>query len=150
MSGPRRLLLVAAAVAAAVLAFVLLKPGGDGEGGSRPAATAGREPTRTGARPDTALRESRIERVQLRGARPVGGPRRVEVARGDTVRIVIAADAPDELHLHSYDVTRVATPGRPARFTVRADAEGEFELESHTAEDAGLEPRVLTLVVRPS
>lgn len=149
MSGSRRLLLVAAAVAAAVLAFLLLRPG-DEEGGGSPTATVAHQPAGAGALPGTARRAPRVERVQLRAARPVGGPRRVEAQRGDTVRIVITADAPDELHLHGYDMTRVAAPGRPARFTVRADAEGEFELESHTAEDAGLEPRVLTLVVRPS
>ena len=44
----------------------------------------------------------------------------------------------------------VVFPGAPARFNFTADAEGVFELESHTAEDAGLEPLVARLVVNPS
>jgi len=66
------------------------------------------------------------------------------------VRIVIAADAADELHLHGYDITREAMPGRPARFRFKANLEGVFEIESHIAEDAGKDPLVVRLVVEPS
>ena len=66
------------------------------------------------------------------------------------MRIVVAADAPDEIHLHGYDLTREAAPGAPARFNFTADLEGVFEIESHTAEDAGLDPLVARLLVNPS
>ena len=65
-------------------------------------------------------------------------------------RSSIARDAPDELHLHGYDITREAAPGQPARFQFKAEPEGVFEIESHTAEDAGKDPLVARLVVEPS
>ena len=86
----------------------------------------------------------------MRGGSVVGGAQDIEVARGDTVRIVVTSDAPDEIHLHGYDITRNPAPGKPARFQFRADAEGAFEIESHVAEDAGLDPLVARLVVEPS
>jgi hypothetical protein len=41
-------------------------------------------------------------------------------------------------------------PGKPARFSFEANLEGQFELESHVAEDAGRDPKVANLVVEPS
>jgi FtsP/CotA-like multicopper oxidase with cupredoxin domain len=79
-----------------------------------------------------------------------GGAKNIDVAKGDTVRIVVTADAPDEIHLHGYDITRNAAPGQPARFRFKANAEGSFEIESHVAEDAGLDALVARLVVSPS
>ena len=53
------------------------------------------------------------------------------------MRIVVSADAEDDLHLHGYDIEKTAAPGKPARFDFDASIEGQFEMESHTAEDAG-------------
>jgi FtsP/CotA-like multicopper oxidase with cupredoxin domain len=80
----------------------------------------------------------------------VGGAQDIEVESGDTVQIVVTSDAPDEIHLHGYDITRNPAPGQPARFRFKADAEGSFEIESHVAEDAGKDPLVARLVVQPS
>jgi hypothetical protein len=80
----------------------------------------------------------------------VGGTKDVEVEAGETVRIVVSADAPDEIHLHGYDITRDAAPGRPARFRFDANLEGIFEMESHVAADAGRDPLVARVVVEPS
>jgi heme/copper-type cytochrome/quinol oxidase subunit 2 len=91
-----------------------------------------------------------VTRLQMRGGSVVGGAQDIEVARGETVRIVVTSDAADEIHLHGYDITRNAAPGQPARFRFRADAEGAFEIESHVAEDAGRDPLVARLVVEPS
>ena len=41
-------------------------------------------------------------------------------------------------------------PGKPARFDFEANLEGQFEMESHVAEDAGRDPLVANLVVEPS
>ncbi len=86
----------------------------------------------------------------MRGGEVVGGPQGITVKNGDVVRIVVTSDAPDEIHLHGYDITRTPEPGEPARFQFRADAEGAFDIESHVAEDAGLDPLVARLVVEPS
>jgi hypothetical protein len=63
---------------------------------------------------------------------------------------VVSSDAPDEIHLHGYDIELEAAPGAPARFSFKANLEGVFEMESHTAEDAGQEPLIANLVVNPS
>ena len=66
------------------------------------------------------------------------------------MRIVVSADAHDDIHLHGYDIEKEVGPGEPARFDFKASLEGQFEMESHVAEDAGREPKVANLVVEPS
>ena len=70
--------------------------------------------------------------------------------KGDRVRIVVSSDAPDDIHLHGYDIEKPVEKGKPARFDFVADIEGIFELESHVAEDAGRDPLVGKLTVEPS
>jgi hypothetical protein len=79
----------------------------------------------------------------------VGGPAEIHAKNGDTVVIIVGADAADDIHLHGYDIEKQAEPGKPAIFRFKANLEGEFELESHVAEDAGREPLVGTLIVEP-
>jgi FtsP/CotA-like multicopper oxidase with cupredoxin domain len=159
MSRTGRIALVAAALAVAVLAFVIAQPGDDEDGGER--ATTAPAQTDTGdgggAMAPAATEEEpppppepQVTRLSMRGGSVVGGPQDIEVERGETVGIVVTSDAPDEIHLHGYDITRNAAPGQPARFRFRADAEGAFEIESHVAEDAGRDPLVARLVVQPS
>jgi FtsP/CotA-like multicopper oxidase with cupredoxin domain len=162
MSRNQRIALVVAAVAVAVLAFVIAQPGDDEDGGERAATTPAQTDTGGGsgdggAQAPTATEEEpppppepEVTRIQIRDGSVVGGPKDIEVTRGDTVRIVVTSDAPDEIHLHGYDITRNPEPGKPARFQFTADAEGAFEIESHVAEDAGLDPLVARLVVEPS
>ena len=154
----QRILLVAAALVVAVVAFVIAQPGDDEDegqsAGNTPAQTetgssADGEPEPTETQP-AAPPEPEVTRIRLRGGTVVGGAKDIEVAPGDTVRIVVASDAPDEIHLHGYDITRNVAPGRPGRFRFRANAEGAFEMESHLAEDAGRDPLVARLVVEPS
>jgi hypothetical protein len=79
----------------------------------------------------------------------VGGVKRIEAAKGDTVRFVVTADAADEIHLHGYDLYRDVAPGKPARFVVKADIEGVFDIESHEAEHSGKDALIAKLVVEP-
>jgi hypothetical protein len=163
MKRNQRIALVAAALAVAVLAFVIAQPGDDEDGGesagSAPAAqteTGGgsggsaAEPTETEESPPPPPPEPEVTRIRIRGGSVVGGAKDIEVERGDAVRIVVTSDAPDEIHLHGYDITRNAAPGQPGRFRFKANAEGAFEIESHVAEDAGRDPLVARLVVQPS
>jgi hypothetical protein len=139
MSRNQRLGLVALAVAVAVIAFVLARHGDDDDGDDRAATEA---PTATSEAPPPAPAP---ERVRIRGGEVLGGVRKITVEKGATVRIVVTSDAPDEIHLHGYDITRAVAPGRPARFRLKADAEGEFEIEAH---DLG-HKKVASLVVEP-
>jgi FtsP/CotA-like multicopper oxidase with cupredoxin domain len=159
MSRTGRIALVVAAVAIAVLAFVIAQPGDDEDGGERAATTPAQTDTGNGGGATAPAEteeepppppEPEVTRIRMRDGEVAGGPQDIEVERGDTVRIVVTSDAPDEIHLHGYDITRRPAPGRPARFQFRADAEGAFEIESHVAADAGLDPLVARLVVQPS
>jgi FtsP/CotA-like multicopper oxidase with cupredoxin domain len=162
MSRNQRIALVVAAVAVAVLAFVIAQPGDD-DGGEQAATTPAQTeteggsgdggtpaPTETEGEEPPPPPEPEVTRIQMRDGTVVGGAKDIEVTRGDTVRIVVSSNAPDEIHLHGYDITRTPAPGKPARFQFRADAEGAFEIESHVAEDSGLDPLVARLVVEPS
>jgi heme/copper-type cytochrome/quinol oxidase subunit 2 len=147
-------MLVIAALAVAVVAFLIANPGSDDEAGDQAAQTTTTQTeteveTQTETAPPEPPQPS-VTRIQIQGGEVVGGPQSIEIEQGEPVRIVVAADTPDEIHLHGYDLTREAAPGTPARFDFTANLEGVFEIESHTAEDAGLEPLVARLVVNPS
>jgi hypothetical protein len=157
MSRNQRIGLVVAAVVVAVVAFLIASPGGDDEGDSTSQATQAAE-TQAGTGAETGAEteaeapappKPEVTRIQIRGGEVVGGPAEVKVKKDDTVVIVVSADAPDDIHLHGYDIEKKVEPGQPARFRFNAKFEGEFEIESHVAEDAGRDPLVGTLIVEP-
>jgi FtsP/CotA-like multicopper oxidase with cupredoxin domain len=160
MSRNQRITLVVAALAVAVVAFVIARPGGDDEPEQSAATTTAQTKTEAGTGDDSAEPQPttqtepppkpKVTLIEIKGGTVAGGAKTIEVQKGDTVRIVVSADAPDQIHLHGYDIERTAGPGHPARFRFKANAEGGFEIESHTAEDAGLDPLVARLVVAPS
>lgn len=148
MSNRSRAGLIVLAAAVAVAAFVVLSPGDTDEDADEPGNRAAQTSPEEEAAP-TATAPSApppaADEIVLRGGKPEGGVQRIEVEKGDTVRLLVSSDQADELHLHGYDITRRAAPGKPARFRLVANAEGVFELESH----AGLDPLVGRLVVEP-
>jgi len=150
MSNWGRVLLIAGAVAVVVAAFAIARPGDDDGDGGAPTTTATTPTATAPSAPEPPPDGPTATRIELRGGAPAGGVRSIDAARGDRVRIVVASDAPDEIHLHGYDITRAAAPGSPARFSFVADIEGIFEIESHEAEHAGREPLIARLVVEPS
>lgn len=151
MSRNQRLGLVALAVIVAVAAFVIAKPGEEQEQGDRAAApaTEATAPQTSTTERATEPKRPEVKRIVIRNGQPVGGVRDLRFTTGETARIEISSDAADELHLHGYDITSNAKPDRPAKFRFEASAEGSFELESHTAEDAGLNPLVANVIVEP-
>jgi FtsP/CotA-like multicopper oxidase with cupredoxin domain len=149
MSTPQRIAVIAAGLVVAIVAFVIAGSGGDDEPQRSSATTS--EQTDTGndsAEPQAS--EPKVTRIQIEDGAVVGGAKTIDVVKGDTVRIVVSANAPDDIHLHGYDIERSVDPGRPARFRFKVDAEGAFEIESHVAEDAGRDPLVARVVVSPS
>jgi FtsP/CotA-like multicopper oxidase with cupredoxin domain len=153
MSKAGRWGLVALAVAVAVAAFLIARPGDDDSGSEQAAGTA----TETVTAP-TATAPSAPEpppdgpdptTIELTG-NAVDEVVDIAVAKGDEVRLLVRSDAPDEIHVHGYDVSRDAAPGSPARFAFPATIEGVFEIESHEAEHAGKDALIARLVVEPS
>ena len=152
MSRAQRLGLIAAALAVAVIAFVLISPGGDDTAQSPTQQRSPRvEPPRAGrpagrsAEPRTEpAAESRGVQIQVRDGRPVGGVRSITVSKGDIVRLTVSSrDTEDEVHLHGYDVSKDVAPDRPAELALEAYLEGIFEigLEGAHVELARLEVR---------
>ena len=71
--------------------------------------------------------------VQVAGGKVTGDVGRVPVPLGDRVTISITSDAPDEAHLHGYDVSADLVAGTPAELAFDATIPGVFELELHDA-----------------
>ncbi len=150
MSRNQRIGLIVAAVLVAVLAFVIASPGGDDDGGNAAQTTATTSTTETGTETTApAPPKPEATRIEIRGGNLVGEPAEIHAKNGDTVVIVVSADAPDDIHLHGYDIEKKVEPGKPVTFRFKANLEGEFEIESHVAEDAGRDPLLGTLIVEP-
>jgi len=154
MTRNQRIGLVVIALAVAVVAFVVARPGDDDE--TTPASSTTQQPAQSGG-DDTEANHETVEpaeppvtRISLTGGVLEGEPETIRAEKGDIVRIVVSSDIPDEIHLHGYDIEREAAPGKPGRFRVEADVEGAFEMESHEAEEAGEEPLIARLYVGPS
>jgi len=154
MSRNQRIGLIVAAALVAVVAFVIASPGGDDEGDKASettptTATSGTETTTETQTEATAPPKPEATKIDIRAGEVAGGPAEIQVKNGDTVVIVVSSDARDDIHLHGYDIEKPVEPGKAATFRVEANLEGEFEIESHVAEDAGRDPLIGTLVVEP-
>ena len=101
--------LAAAAIAVAIVLFVVLKD----NGGDSSSATTG------------------LTKITFKDGAPVGGVRDIEVAQGDHVRLDVTPDVPAEVHVHGYELEKDVKPGQTAKFDFPATAEGEFEIEVH-------------------
>ncbi len=94
-----------------------------------PGATPGQ--SRTPDRDDASDREVEVFEFEITGGSADPPLERVTVPQGATVRIVVTADEPDELHLHGYDLDAALEPGEQAVLEFVADQPGLFELETH-------------------
>jgi plastocyanin len=150
MSRNQRIGLIVAAVLVAVLAFVIASPGGDDDGGNAAQTTTTTSTTESGTETTApAPPKPEATKIDIRGGNLVGEPAEIHAKNGDTVVIVVSADAPDDIHLHGYDIEKKVEPGKPVTFRFKANLEGEFEIESHVAEDARRDPLLGTLIVEP-
>jgi hypothetical protein len=103
--------LAIAAIAGAVVLFIVLS----GDNGSDSDSGSTSTPTK----------------IAFRDGAPVGGVRTVEVAQGDPVRIDVTPDVPAEVHVHGYEVAKEVEAGQTAKLHFTADLEGVFEIEAH-------------------
>ena len=83
--------------------------------------------------------------IKVEGGEPVGGVEEIQAKKGETVRIDVTSDTPDELHLHVYDVTKEVQPGKKTRLQFKATVEGVIELELHESGN-----QVAEITVKPS
>lgn len=153
MTNRARAGVIALAVVIVAVAFVALRPEDSSKKADDPAKTPKTEASDVAKQP-TATAPSAPpppQEITIKGGVPAGGIKSIKVKKGDVVRLqVITDEKVDQLHLHGYDIEKEAANGRPANFRFKANIEGVFEIESHTAEDAGREPLIGRLVVGPS
>ncbi|MFB9676598.1 cupredoxin domain-containing protein [Streptosporangium vulgare] len=69
--------------------------------------------------------------VTIAGRQVTPPPGRIDVTKGQTVRITMTGDAADEAHVHGYDKAADLKPGTPATIEFVADQDGLFEVETH-------------------
>jgi FtsP/CotA-like multicopper oxidase with cupredoxin domain len=135
------LLGIAAAIAVAAVVIALVVSGGDDNGedattaqttaaDTAPQTETGTE-TGTETETETAPPEPEPVRIRVKGGEPVGGLEEIELDKGDRLMIDVTADAPDHAHLHGYDIEKDVGPGQTAKFRVKANLEGIYELELH-------------------
>jgi New glue family protein len=141
MGAAGRLLVIAAAVATAVVLFVVLRDG-NGESGpttsTEPTTSESTTETQTGptatdsTTSPTTTTQPEPQRRRIRLTIPAGGPegiRRIEVEQGERIVLLIRSGVTDHAHLHGYDLMAHVGPGTVARIRFRADIPGRFELE---------------------
>jgi hypothetical protein len=149
---PQRIGILAATVVVLVLAFVLLRPGGDDGGStapsgspststrSTPAASAPSTSTSTATTAPAAFKTVRVVDGQ-----PEGGIKTLSFQKGDRVRVRVVSDVADEIHIHGYDLAKDVEKGGSVQFSFPATIEGRFEIE---LENAGTQ--IANLEVQPS
>lgn len=71
--------------------------------------------------------------VTITGTTVAPAPDRIDVAKGQTVRLTVTSDTYDILHVHGYDKAAELTPGVPAVVQFVADQDGLFEVEVHSS-----------------
>ncbi|SOE04054.1 hypothetical protein [Blastococcus haudaquaticus] len=107
-------------------------PGSSSSGSaSSSASSAASSAPATSATP-AAPAGQRIE-VTVTGGQASGDTGRVPVPVGEHVVLVVTSDAPDELHVHGYDLGADLVPGTPATIEFDATIPGVFEVELHDA-----------------
>ena len=132
MSRSQRIGVVVLAVAIAAVAFVVLRPSDDED---EPQQAAAPTPTTATEQPDAALEpKPRVDRIRVVDGQAVGGVTQLTWDKGETVRLVVASDAPHEVHLHGYDISKPVPGGGVARFRFDAKLDGIYEIE---LEDVG-------------
>ena len=130
MSNPMRLGVIVAALAVAVIAFVLLKPGGQGgQQASKPSASA------SGGHQAAAPVQ-----ITIKAGKPVGGVQDITVKKGQPVRFTVQSDVADEIHVHGYNFKKDVAKNGSVSFDFPATIDGGFviELESRGEQIAAL------------
>jgi heme/copper-type cytochrome/quinol oxidase subunit 2 len=77
--------------------------------------------------------DAQIVAITVAGGEITGDTGRVEVPTGTTVRLTVTSDAPDEIHVHGFDLRAALSPGQATQLEFVADRPGIFEVELHDA-----------------
>ncbi|MGH3338709.1 MAG: cupredoxin domain-containing protein [Propionibacteriaceae bacterium] len=101
---------------------------------SEPSAASPTPMTPSSAGPAPATSAPKVDAtvdVVVANGRVTPNAKNVRVSRGDRVRFTINSDVDESIHIHGYDITAEARPGKPGAVTFVADQSGVFEVETH-------------------
>jgi hypothetical protein len=150
MSTGARLGILASIIAFAILALVVASGGSDNKSSTTSSSTTtATQSTGTGTTTTTTTQQAKpagppTYTVVVKGAKPVGGVKKVTVKKGDTVNLVVKSDVADEIHIHGYDVHKTVKAGGSVRFRFKASIDGKFEIELE-----GRKEQIAELTVEP-
>ncbi|MFP5218122.1 MAG: hypothetical protein ACLGIG_00080 [Actinomycetes bacterium] len=122
--------------AALVAPLLLAGCGTDGEADTAApevsATTASAEPSPSASEtPTPTPDDAKTVTITVAGGEVTGAEARTPVEVGERVRLTITSDAPDEIHVHGYDITRALPAGQPVNVEFVADQPGIFAVELH-------------------
>jgi hypothetical protein len=138
MSTGARVAMGVAAIAVAIVLFVVLQDSGSDDD-SEPATTAATTTTETtadgdgqgGQKPEKPEKpaEPAIPTIVIKNGQPVGGVQELEFTEGDDIRFRVDSDVAEEVHFHGYDIGKDVEAGGTVEFDVPATITGQFEVE---------------------
>jgi FtsP/CotA-like multicopper oxidase with cupredoxin domain len=136
MSRNQRLTFLGIAAVIAVVAIVILAGGtGDDSEQASSQQTATPSPTET---PIAGATETATPTPTPKPQPPLltgGTVKKLRFQEGDTVRFRVRNDAPEEVHVHGYDIAKDLEPGKVATVSFKATITGIFEIEfEHSAQ----------------
>lgn len=131
MRGQQRWLILAGAVAAVIVLFVVLRNGADNESNTTTATTAttGKTANSTPDETTTAPAQPTIVEAVVRDGKVVGGPQVHDLAFKKPVVVVVTSDVADEVHVHGYDLMKDVAAGATVKIGFVANLSGRFEFE---------------------
>ena len=142
MSRRQRFTFLAIAVAIAVVAVVVLADSSeDDTEPTQTAATATPTPTSTATESaeDTPTPTPTPKPPPLLQA---GRVAELKFTEGDPIRFRVRSEAPEEIHVHCYDITRDVPAGRTITVSFKATITGICEIEFHGSGEVIAELRV--------
>jgi hypothetical protein len=142
MSRRQRFTFLAIAVAIAVVAVIVLADSSeDATEPSQTAATATPTPTSTATEPaeETPTPTPTPKPPPLLTAGKVS---ELKYTEGETIRFRVRSEAPEEIHVHCYDITRDVPAGRTITVSFKATITGICETEFHNSGEVIAELRV--------
>jgi FtsP/CotA-like multicopper oxidase with cupredoxin domain len=143
MSRNQRLTFLGIAAAIAVVAIIVLATGGDSGEGAQDSAGTTAQQTATPSAPPTAEEGGDATPTPTPTPTPkpqppllqAGKVTKLRFTEGETVRFRVRNDAPEEIHIHGYDIAKDLEPGKTLTVSFPAKITGIFEIElEHSGE----------------
>ena len=132
MSRGQRFTFLGIAAVIAVVALILLAGGGDETdtaGNSEPTPTPTPSASAPASEADTPTPTPTPKPKPKPPLLHAGDEKALTFEEGETVRFRVRHDAPEEVHVHGYDISKDLEAGKTETVSFKADITGIFEIE---------------------